>query len=162
MEHIDNPRGYAEGDDARRYHPALCGPVDVCVHISLFLAFITIYFPSPENWKLTPEQEWKITSPMVSPKKKGFSILTAVRTRSLGYIPGFSPTSPRKMYPYRKTKPSIRQKTRWIRSFQTPRSSCTSKKFSPTSKLKICLASHSRRFLSPFQLLRTRFDFNWS
>lgn len=31
-EHIDNPKGYAEGDDARRYHPQLRGPVDVCAY----------------------------------------------------------------------------------------------------------------------------------
>lgn len=28
-EHIDNPKGYGEGEDARRYHPNLRGPVDV-------------------------------------------------------------------------------------------------------------------------------------
>lgn len=28
-EHIDNPKGYADGEDARKYHPALRGPVDV-------------------------------------------------------------------------------------------------------------------------------------
>ncbi|KAL5523319.1 hypothetical protein ACEPAF_1586 [Sanghuangporus sanghuang] len=27
-EHIDNPKGYGEGEDARRYHPKLRGPVD--------------------------------------------------------------------------------------------------------------------------------------
>ncbi|EJD48317.1 Het-C-domain-containing protein [Auricularia subglabra TFB-10046 SS5] len=27
-EHIDNPKGYGEGEDARKYHPALRGPVD--------------------------------------------------------------------------------------------------------------------------------------
>ncbi|XP_006463378.1 hypothetical protein AGABI2DRAFT_225120 [Agaricus bisporus var. bisporus H97] len=27
-EHIDNPKGYGEGEDARRYHPGLRGPVD--------------------------------------------------------------------------------------------------------------------------------------
>ncbi|KAF9485078.1 Het-C-domain-containing protein [Pholiota conissans] len=27
-EHIDNPKGYAEGEDARQYHPNLRGPVD--------------------------------------------------------------------------------------------------------------------------------------
>ncbi|KAF4618696.1 hypothetical protein D9613_010141 [Agrocybe pediades] len=27
-EHIDNPKGYGEGEDARRYHPQLRGPVD--------------------------------------------------------------------------------------------------------------------------------------
>lgn len=27
-EHIDNPKGYAEGDDARRYYEHLRGPVD--------------------------------------------------------------------------------------------------------------------------------------
>lgn len=28
-EHIDNPKGYGEGEDARKYHPKLRGPVDV-------------------------------------------------------------------------------------------------------------------------------------
>lgn len=27
-EHIDNPKGYAEGEDARQYDPRLRGPVD--------------------------------------------------------------------------------------------------------------------------------------
>ncbi|KAF9010021.1 heterokaryon incompatibility protein Het-C-domain-containing protein [Cyathus striatus] len=27
-EHIDNPKGYGEGEDARKYHPSLRGPVD--------------------------------------------------------------------------------------------------------------------------------------
>lgn len=27
-EHIDNPKGYAEGEDARRYDPRLRGPID--------------------------------------------------------------------------------------------------------------------------------------
>lgn len=27
-EHIDNPKGYADGEDARQYHPGLRGPVD--------------------------------------------------------------------------------------------------------------------------------------
>ncbi|KAL0960132.1 hypothetical protein HGRIS_011768 [Hohenbuehelia grisea] len=27
-EHIDNPKGYGEGEDARKYHPGLRGPVD--------------------------------------------------------------------------------------------------------------------------------------
>ena len=27
-EHIDNPKGYADGEDARKYHPQLRGPVD--------------------------------------------------------------------------------------------------------------------------------------
>ncbi|KAF9239812.1 Het-C-domain-containing protein [Melanogaster broomeanus] len=27
-EHIDNPKGYGDGEDARRYHPGLRGPVD--------------------------------------------------------------------------------------------------------------------------------------
>ena len=27
-EHIDNPKGYADGEDARQYHPDLRGPVD--------------------------------------------------------------------------------------------------------------------------------------
>jgi hypothetical protein len=27
-EHIDNPKGYADGQDARKYHPGLRGPVD--------------------------------------------------------------------------------------------------------------------------------------
>ena len=27
-EHIDNPKGYGEGEDARKYHPKLRGPVD--------------------------------------------------------------------------------------------------------------------------------------
>lgn len=27
-EHIDNPKGYGEGEDPRKYHPALRGPVD--------------------------------------------------------------------------------------------------------------------------------------
>jgi hypothetical protein len=27
-EHIDNPKGYADGEDARKYHPGLRGPVD--------------------------------------------------------------------------------------------------------------------------------------
>ena len=27
-EHIDNPKGYADGEDARRYDPRLRGPVD--------------------------------------------------------------------------------------------------------------------------------------
>jgi hypothetical protein len=29
VEHIDNPKGYGEGEDARKYHPKLRGPVDV-------------------------------------------------------------------------------------------------------------------------------------
>ncbi|KAG9126619.1 hypothetical protein FRC07_002769 [Ceratobasidium sp. 392] len=28
VEHIDNPKGYGEGEDARKYHPKLRGPVD--------------------------------------------------------------------------------------------------------------------------------------
>ncbi|KAF8637884.1 hypothetical protein AX17_002507 [Amanita inopinata Kibby_2008] len=28
VEHIDNPKGYGDGEDARRYHPKLRGPVD--------------------------------------------------------------------------------------------------------------------------------------
>jgi hypothetical protein len=28
-EHIDNPKGYGDGEDARKYHPMLRGPVDV-------------------------------------------------------------------------------------------------------------------------------------
>ncbi|KAF9225961.1 Het-C-domain-containing protein [Gyrodon lividus] len=28
IEHIDNPKGYGDGEDARRYHPGLRGPVD--------------------------------------------------------------------------------------------------------------------------------------
>ncbi|RXW13961.1 hypothetical protein EST38_g11892 [Candolleomyces aberdarensis] len=28
VEHIDNPKGYGEGDDPRKYHPGLRGPVD--------------------------------------------------------------------------------------------------------------------------------------
>ena len=27
-EHIDNPKGYGDGEDARKYHPKLRGPVD--------------------------------------------------------------------------------------------------------------------------------------
>lgn len=27
-EHIDNPKGYGDGEDARKYHPQLRGPVD--------------------------------------------------------------------------------------------------------------------------------------
>lgn len=27
-EHIDNPKGYADGEDARQYHPGLRGPID--------------------------------------------------------------------------------------------------------------------------------------
>jgi hypothetical protein len=27
-EHIDNPKGYGDGEDARQYHPGLRGPVD--------------------------------------------------------------------------------------------------------------------------------------
>lgn len=27
-EHIDNPQGYGDGEDARKYHPQLRGPVD--------------------------------------------------------------------------------------------------------------------------------------
>lgn len=33
-EHIDNPKGYGDGEDARKYHPNLRGPVDVrCLHL---------------------------------------------------------------------------------------------------------------------------------
>jgi hypothetical protein len=28
-EHIDNPKGYGDGEDARKYDPRLRGPVDV-------------------------------------------------------------------------------------------------------------------------------------
>jgi hypothetical protein len=28
-EHIDNPKGYGDGEDARQYDPRLRGPVDV-------------------------------------------------------------------------------------------------------------------------------------
>ncbi|KAF7316192.1 hypothetical protein MIND_00137400 [Mycena indigotica] len=30
-EHIDNPKGYGEGEDPRKYHPQLRGPVDACL-----------------------------------------------------------------------------------------------------------------------------------
>lgn len=39
-EHIDNPKGYAEGEDARQYHPNLRGPVDVCM---LFVIYRPIF-----------------------------------------------------------------------------------------------------------------------
>lgn len=29
-EHIDNPKGYGAGEDPRKYHPKLRGPVEVC------------------------------------------------------------------------------------------------------------------------------------
>lgn len=41
-EHIDNPKGYAEGEDARAYHPNLRGPVDVCPY-SFFLPSNSFY-----------------------------------------------------------------------------------------------------------------------
>jgi hypothetical protein len=35
-EHIDNPRGYGEGEDARQYHPKLRPPVDVRPNTPIF------------------------------------------------------------------------------------------------------------------------------
>lgn len=41
IEHIDNPKGYGEGEDARRYHPKLRGPVDVRdISYMLYIDFI--------------------------------------------------------------------------------------------------------------------------
>jgi hypothetical protein len=34
-EHIDNPKGYGNGEDPRKYHPKLRGPVDVSCIMSL-------------------------------------------------------------------------------------------------------------------------------
>lgn len=90
-----------------------CVVQSMYAHISSLVLLHLFYFPSPENWKLTRDQEWKITSLMVP------SYLTLIltwlliifylyRTRSLGYIQSFSPTNHREMYPDRETEQSIR------------------------------------------------------
>ena len=34
VEHIDNPKGYGDGEDARKYDPRLRPPVEVCLTCS--------------------------------------------------------------------------------------------------------------------------------
>lgn len=54
-EHIDNPKGYGEGEDPRQYDPRLRGPVDVWKYSpwSVGASFLTLN-PSPESSKSTP------------------------------------------------------------------------------------------------------------
>jgi hypothetical protein len=51
-EHIDNPKGYGEGEDARQYHPLLRPPVDVSIYRSNLMHFsFWPSFRSPWSWK---------------------------------------------------------------------------------------------------------------
>lgn len=55
-EHIDNPKGYGDGEDARKYHPKLRGPVDVSHIIKLFMFYVQTV-NSPKSLKSTQGRE---------------------------------------------------------------------------------------------------------
>ncbi|KJA23049.1 hypothetical protein HYPSUDRAFT_66529 [Hypholoma sublateritium FD-334 SS-4] len=56
-EHIDNPKGYGEGEDARQYHPNLRGPVDVSIHITL--AYCDLRLLQPRELEIDPQTGMK-------------------------------------------------------------------------------------------------------
>lgn len=91
-EHIDNPKGYGEGEDARQYDPRLRGPVHVLIVFGyLSLTLLTcIILSSLMNSPSIRRREWKTISQMVR-------LLTSIlfwsrvthrcdRKWSLGYI----------------------------------------------------------------------------
>ncbi|KNZ72448.1 hypothetical protein J132_02959 [Termitomyces sp. J132] len=49
VEHIDNPKGYGEGEDARKYHPALRPPVDINSNTPALLHTLED-FTAHSNW----------------------------------------------------------------------------------------------------------------
>lgn len=67
-EHIDNPKGYAEGQDARRLDSRLRGPVD------------------PQELQIDPRTGMKN---YIANGKITFRATLTIRTRSLGYFQSF-------------------------------------------------------------------------
>jgi hypothetical protein len=60
-EHIDNPKGYGDGEDARKYDPRLRGPVDVSRTASLVQVYISPlnYVPQPRELEVDPRTGMK-------------------------------------------------------------------------------------------------------
>ncbi|KAG6877199.1 hypothetical protein C0993_009492 [Termitomyces sp. T159_Od127] len=97
VEHIDNPKGYGDGEDARRYHPALRPPVDVSPLPSLLTATATDCTTAPRARDRPAHGHEKLhrqrcvrapAVPRVDP------LLTPRRTGRVGHLQGARPPPP--------------------------------------------------------------------